>query len=473
VTSNVEADDSPAFTPAGFSRLLNDALEGLHRWETNWPPFSPDPTLAISDRQVAATLAELVERLTDNYPFFHPGYAGQMLKPPHPIAALAYAVAQRINPNNHAQDGGPATAKLELEVVAELAAMFGYEPHLGHLTSSGTIANLEALWVSRELRPDKAVAYSAQAHYTHGRMCEVLGIEGVEIPADRSGRIDLDALEARLRQGSVGTVVATLGTTSLGAVDRLDEIVTLASRFGIRVHVDAAYGGFFRLLADDETDLTAEDAASFRAIAQSDSVVVDPHKHGLQPYGCGSVLFRDPAVGRLYRHDSPYTYFTSADLHLGEISLECSRAGAAAAAFWATLRCFPLAAESGLGAVLRKTRHAAVRWAGLIGSEDRVRLVLEPSLDIIAFYGRTPDRRASSISALTESIFQAGMADPSRPLYLAKLNVKPSLLAVHDLDWDRPSVTVLRSVLMKPEHLEMVPRIQERLIELVDASGGS
>ena len=75
-----------------------------------------------------------------------------------------------------------------------------------------------------------------------------------------------------------------------------------------------------------------------RALAACDSIVVDPHKHGLQPYGCGAVLFRDPAVGRLYLHDSPYTYFTSDELHLGEISLECSRAGAAAAALWLTLR---------------------------------------------------------------------------------------------------------------------------------------
>ena len=72
-------------------------------------------------------------------------------------------------------------------------------------------------------------------------------------------------------------------------------------------------------------------------------MVVDPHKHGLQPYGCGAVLFRDPSVGRLYKHDSPYTYFTSDELHLGEISLECSRAGASAAALWLTLRSLDLA----------------------------------------------------------------------------------------------------------------------------------
>ena len=54
---------------------------------------------------------------------------------------------------------------------------------------------------------------------------------------------------------------------------------------------------------------------------EADSIVVDPHKHGLQPYGCGAVLFKDPSIGTFYKHDSPYTYFTSDDLHLGEISL--------------------------------------------------------------------------------------------------------------------------------------------------------
>ena len=56
------------------------------------------------------------------------------------------------------------------------------------------------------------------------------------------------------------------------------------------------------------------------------------------------VLFADPAVGRFYVHDSPYTYFSSDELHLGEISLECSRAGAAAAALWLTLEVLPLTA---------------------------------------------------------------------------------------------------------------------------------
>ena len=448
--------------------LLPESLGKLTEMISRWHAYDLDETLRLPQGKAREALEELIDRLRDNYPFFHPSYAGQMLKPPHPIAALAYFLAMQINPNNHALDGGPATAKMETEVVAELARMFGYETHLGHLTSSGTIANLEALWVARSLSPGKAIAFSTEAHYTHSRMCEVIGARGVEIAVDERGRMDLDDLRAKLRTGEIGTVVMTPGTTALGAVDPIDEALELQREFDFRIHVDAAYGGFFKLLADEDETLPRGAAAAFRAIARTDSVVVDPHKHGLQPYGCGSVIFRDPGVGRFYKHDSPYTYFTSDDLHLGEISLECSRAGAAAAALWATLKCFPLESEAGLGVILRKTRKAALEWARLIESSDELRLILQPSLDIINFYAVTKGFKASQISALTQRVFEALMNDAAHPVYLAKFNAKPNLLAKHsDLIWDAPLMTVFRSVLMRPEQLEYAPVLHERVLTML------
>lgn len=450
------------------SAILELAPETLGKFTemiSRWHAYDLDETLRLPHDKAREVLDELIDRLRDNYPFFHPSYAGQMLKPPHPIAALAYFIAMQINPNNHALDGGPATAKMEIEVVAEMARMFGYGTHLGHLTSSGTIANLEALWVARSLHPDKAIAFSSEAHYTHSRMCEVIGARAIEIAVDDRGRMDLDDLREKLKSGGIGTVVMTSGTTALGAVDPIGEALDLQREFGFRIHVDAAYGGFFKLLADEDDALPRGAAPAFRAISQTDSVVVDPHKHGLQPYGCGSIIFRDPAVGRFYKHDSPYTYFTSDELHLGEISLECSRAGAAAAALWATLKCFPLESKTGLGAVLRKTRQAALRWAKLIEESDELRLVLQPSLDIINFYAVTKGLRASGISALTHRVFEALMNDAAHPIYLAKFNAKPNLLARHsDLIWDAPMITVFRSVLMRPEQLEYAPTLHERVL---------
>ena len=147
----------------------------------------------------AEAIAELAERLRNTYPYPDPMYAGQMLKPPAPVAWAAYATAMLLNPNNHALDGGPATAELEREAVEQLRVMLGVPaPGLGHLTSSGTVANLEALWVARELTGSKTVLSSADAHYTHARMCGVLGVPHEAVATDERGRMDLHALADRL-----------------------------------------------------------------------------------------------------------------------------------------------------------------------------------------------------------------------------------------------------------------------------------
>jgi hypothetical protein len=190
---------------------LGRAVSAVQDWEASFPPFGRHPSLEISDERFAAAFEDFARRLRGNYPYFHPFYAGQMLKPPHPAAVAGYLAAMLINPNNHALDGGPVTSAMEKEAVAQLAAMFGLRTHLGHLTSSGTIANLEALYVARELRPGLGVAYSAEAHYTHSRMCGLLGIPGTAVEVDEAGRLDPGALDALLAGGNIGTVVATAG----------------------------------------------------------------------------------------------------------------------------------------------------------------------------------------------------------------------------------------------------------------------
>ncbi|MGC4112982.1 MAG: aminotransferase class V-fold PLP-dependent enzyme [Nocardioides sp.] len=454
--------------PAGhphLTDLLATSVEAMGVWMSTFGDYAPHPSLDVPLDELRARLGLLHERLQDNYPFFHPRYAGQMLKPPHPAAVLGYLSAMLVNPNNHALDGGPATAALEKEVVADLASMFGFTEHLGHLTASGTIANLEALFVARETHPGKGIAHSADAHYTHARMSHVLGMESVSVPTTAAGTMDLDHLEEVLRGGRIGTVVATTGTTGLGAVDPVHDIVALCRARGARVHVDAAYGGFFRLIADDTSDGVA--AAPFEAIAEADSVVIDPHKHGLQPYGCGAVLFRDPGVAKHYLHDSPYTYFTSDELHLGEISLECSRAGASAAALWLTLQVLPLTAE-GLGGVLRPGRRAALAWADLIEDSDELSLYQRPELDIVTYL---PCRdRLSEVDRASAHVMTAGMELPAdRSVFLATYAVgEPGLAARgHVLEYDVPTGRILRSVLMKPESEDAVPGLHEQVLSLL------
>jgi tyrosine decarboxylase / aspartate 1-decarboxylase len=409
-------------------------------------------------------LTEVAERLKDNYPYGDPLYAGQMLKPPHEVARRAYEMALPINPNNHALDGGRASSAMEKEAVAALARMIGWDTHLGHLCSGGTMANLEALWVAGQLHPGKTILASTQAHYTHKRIAAVLGLPFETIPCDRAGRMDVPALARRLAAGGVGTVVATMGTTATGAVDPLDAIVELRNRHDVRIHADAAYGGYFLLV----TDLAAETRRAFGRIAEAASVVIDPHKHGLQPYGCGCVLFRDPAVGRLYYHDSPYTYYTSKDMHLGEISLECSRPGAAAVALWATQRLFPLVPDGEFAKGLASGRTAALALYERLQKDGRFVTGATPELDILFWAPRA--QRISEASVLTQRIFDEAAR---RHLHLALVTLPIHLIDVQDMQRDRDTIICLRSVLMKPEHREWVDRIWSILDAATSAAASS
>jgi tyrosine decarboxylase / aspartate 1-decarboxylase len=435
-----------------LSTLL-EALRNLDKSFSNLPEFE---SKAAGMERLAEVLTATAVRLQDNYPYFHPLYAGQMLKPPHPVARLAYALAMWINPNNHALDGGRATSAMEKEAVAEIAGMFGWKAFLGHLCSGGTMANLEALWVAGQMHPGKKILASEQAHYTHKRISGVLRLEFEAVACDSRGRMDANALEKCVARGDVGAVVATLGTTATGSVDPLPDILALREKHGFLVHADAAYGGYF-VLAEN---LGEHAKRAFARIGEADSIVIDPHKHGLQPYGCGCILFRDPAVGRLYKHDSPYTYFSSAELHLGEISLECSRPGTAAAALWATQKLLPLVRGGEFARGLERGREAALAFYEKLRADERFLTAFAPELDILIFAPRAGS--VSDASALSRRIFEAAA---KRGLHLAVAELPanfwgdPAVRMQHD----RETLTCLRSVLMKPEHLDWVGGIWQLL----------
>ena len=428
--------------------LLRRALARLAEGYEDLPRFTPDFDVPAA----AAVLDTVAERMQDNYPYYHPQYAGQMLKPPHAVARIAYAMSLWVNPNNHALDGGRASSALEKECIVDLGRMYGWDHPLGHLTGGGTMANLEALWVAGRLHPGKKIIASTQAHYTHSRISDVLGLPFVAVPVDDGGRMELAATEALLETGDVGTIVATIGNTGLGAVDPLPGILELAAQYGARVHADAAYGGYFGLAKA----LHESTRRTYDNLGNVDSIVVDPHKHGLQPYGCGCVLFRDPDVGRFYKHGSPYTYFTSAELHLGEISLECSRPGAAAVALWATQQLFPLEKGGQMARWLDDCLLAARDFWALLDASEHYRPLMQPELDIVCY--AVNGGAASVASERARKVFAEAAR---RELHLAMIELPVQLVAryVDGLEPDQETVTCLRSVLMKHEHREWLPQV--------------
>jgi len=436
------------------TQSLNILYEALQSLDEGFHDL-PDHEIDLDMAGLQTVMLKVAEKMRDNYPYHHPLYAGQMLKPPHTIARLAYMLSMWINPNNHALDGGRASSAMEKEAVADIAKMFGWKTHLGHLCGGGTMANLEALWISGCLSPGKKIVASEQAHYTHNRLTEVLHLPFQSIPCDSRAKMDVNALEDMLKKGDVGTVVATIGTTASGSVDPLPDILELKKTYNFRLHADAAYGGYF-ILAEN---LDLEARSAFDRMGEVDSIVIDPHKHGLQPYGCGCVLFKDPSVGKFYKHDSPYTYFSSKELHLGEISLECSRAGASAVALWATMQMFPLTRKGTFARGIENGRKAAIALFEKIRNDQRFLTAFPPELDIVIWAPRSG--KASEMTYRSREIFEASA---KQDLHLAVAAFPKTMLQQSwDIDWDQEQAACLRSCLMKAEHLNWIEHIWQVL----------
>src|SRR5579864_588071 len=99
-------------------------------------------------------LNELSQRFKLHYPFFSPRYIAHMLSEQTIPAVLGYFTAMLYNPNNVTDEAAPVTVDLELQVIAQVATMLGYDPATawGHIVSGGTLANLEALWLARAVQ---------------------------------------------------------------------------------------------------------------------------------------------------------------------------------------------------------------------------------------------------------------------------------------------------------------------------------
>lgn len=165
----------------------------------------------------------------------------------------------------------------------------------------------------------------------------------VGVSVDVTARIDLELLEAKLLEAvenktAVYAVVAVIGSTEEGAVDRLSEILELRRRFqddyglSFLVHADAAWGGYFTTMlsrnrpgtptpADDspvkkpepEMYLDPETRQDLEALEEADSITVDPHKAGYIPYPAGSLVYRDGRMRHLVTWSGPYLSQGSAE----------------------------------------------------------------------------------------------------------------------------------------------------------------
>ncbi len=436
-----------------LAKALKNLKLGFHSF--------PDTLNENNKNETEDILLQVADKMKSSLPLFQPEYAGQMLKPPHAIARLAYTLAMYINANNHSCDTSRVSTWMEKEAVQNIAKMFGWQEYLGHLTSGGTMANMEALWVSKCYHPGKKILASELSHYTHKRISGVLGLPFDSIKCNLKGQIDIGDLEKKLKEGNIGTVVVTMGVTGTGSVDQLIKVLELRKKYNFRIHVDAAYGGYFILIEN----LNAEVKAQYRAIKHVDSLVIDPHKRGLQPYGCGCILFKDKKIAKFYKHDSPYTYYTDSDSHFGEITLECSRSGSSAVALWATMQMFPLKKGGRFANDLAKSRQATINLYYKIKTSNRFIALLEPETDIIVW---APFAKSlSQISKYSKAVFAKAS---QKGIHLALLEYPNHLLSPswRNILQDQDQVTCLRACLIKPEHLDIVDKIWDVVNESLE-----
>ena len=451
-----------------FRRLLDQVITWHESWRHSLaqsdPPAAELTLTAEEERALGTAIQEFLERFSNNVPLFSPRYAAQMARDPALPAVLGYIGALLLNPNNHAYEGGPATTEMEMEVTESLLRMAGFEGGWGHLTSGGSLANMEALWAVRDFRKSGIVVFSRGSHYSWKRISSILRVDGLEeIDVDEHYRMDLNHLEEVLRSKNVMLVVANLGTTGTGAIDSLSEIVRLRQRYGFHLHVDAAYGGYARtVILDPEMRILPQDSQSWlepyvyaqlASLHFADSITIDPHKHGLSPYGAGAVLYKDERLRNVILNTAPYTYHKLDKPNIGMWTLEGSRPGASAAAAWLTLRMIPLDVR-GFGSLLSDTMRAARDLSRRIGEVDGMVSLVRPDLDILCFFGDGEgEKRLSRINERTEGVYRIlSIENPRAPFILSKLVLTgqplKKLFAGYEIDAER--VSVMRGVFLKP-----------------------
>ncbi len=195
----------------------------------------------------------------------------------------------------------PGAVRMENMLIRWMNDIVGYPAAAsGNLTTGGSLANLIAIVTARDAKKitsrevDRSVIYiSAQAHHSIDKAIRIAGLGECivrHIPLDERYRILAGELDARIAADrNLGLnpflVVASAGTTDVGAIDPLVEIGEIAARNDIWYHVDAAYGGFFIL--------TDEGRQKLAGMELSDSLVIDPHKGLFLPYGLGVLLVKD------------------------------------------------------------------------------------------------------------------------------------------------------------------------------------
>jgi len=309
------------------------------------------------------------------------------------------------------------------------------------------------------------VFVSASAHYSWEKGMKVLGLGTanlIKVEVEGHMRLDVTRLEERLRaclaaRIPVLAVVGVLGTTEFGTIDPIHEILALRERvraegcdFG--VHVDGAWGGYLASLFRTPEGAFRERGemrrhyrhfpsvsvhAAFRALADVDSITIDPHKMGYVPYCAGAFLARDRRVVDFITQKAAYVFDlggSEAEVPMGEklrglgqYILEGSKPGAAAASVYVTHKVLPLHRD-GFGRLLSQTVKSCETFYDQVREraerlQDRVRITVpfEPDTNLVCLALNPADNTdLAEMNRFGREVFSAMKVDPEQPLQVKR-----------------------------------------------------
>lgn len=366
-----------------------------------------------------------------------------------PAAATELAIGV-LNQSMDSFDQAPAATFAEDHLVRWLASLTGLGPSAsGIVTAGGTASNLLGLTLARARAARRAgcdvaadglpaeaarwkIVCSDAAHFSVQQAAALLGLghrSVVPVATDAAGRLDVAALDAVLAalaaNGEVPiALVATAGTTDLGAVDPLRAMADRAHQLDLWFHVDAAVGSAFLL--------SPTLAPLLDGIERADSVTADLHKLWWQPIGASALLVRDAAAFELIRLNS--TYLNRAeDEDLGVVnlvtrSLDTSRRFDALKVL-VSLR---TVGRRRMGAMVDHVAELATATGRVIASHPDLELAAEPQTVTCVFRWRGRDLDEAELdrvnTAIQRSLFASGEATVGRTTYRGRSHLKLTLI---------------------------------------------
>ena len=355
----------------------------------------------------------------------------------------------------------PMASRLEQVAVDWLRQLFELPEEFGGvLTTGATMANFVALAAARNWWAEQQGVDVDQvglaglpappilsSGYIHPSAVQAVGMLGLgqgnveRLARDAAGRLDSDALEARLRAlDAPAIVVANAGEVNAGDFDPIEQMADLAAEHAAWLHVDGAFGLFARL-APEARDLVA-------GVERADSIIADGHKWLNVPYDCGFAFVRDPArLSRTFNVGAPYLPSPD-DPHPnpGFLTPENSRR-ARALSVWTTLRAY---GRRGHREMVERHLALARHLARQVDDSPQLERLAPVQLNIVCFRARpegVPDEELDALNhELGEALLRDGRVFAGTTTYEGKIAFRPAIV-----NWstERGDVDLLVDVLLE------------------------